>query len=155
MWPCDSSSTQSGVLWVQALQAVLGSDSGSLFSEKMLNNSVDAFGSAYDIVPYPGDSFSDQVQDYVATARETERKVPLGVSVGVAVAGAAILAAAAMLTLITVHHRRQSNRQKVSVVWHRSPCSAEQLLPLLLCTLVVHRTAVIYTAPGALLDSYS
>ena len=90
---------------------------------------MDAIGSVYDIVPYPGDSFSDQVQDYVATSKDTDKKVPLGISIGVAVAGVAILAAAAMLTLITLHHRRQNNQQKVSTIKHKS-LLLSRVLPL-------------------------
>ena len=99
---------------MQALQAVLGTDSGSLFSEQMLNNGVDAIGSASGLVPYPGDSFYDQVEDFVELPKETDRKVPLGVSIGVAVVGAAVLAASAMLTIFILRHRRQHKQQKVS-----------------------------------------
>ena len=99
---------------MQALQTVLGNDSGSLFSEQMLSNGVDAIGSAFRLVPYPGDSFYDQVEDFTELPKEADRKVPLGVSVGVAVVGAAILAASAMLTIFILRHRRQHKQQKVS-----------------------------------------
>ena len=93
-----------------------GSD--SMFSQQMLNpavlnSSVDAVAYASNFQPFAGDSFAEQVADFVVAKTDTD-KVPLGVSVGVSVVGAAILAATAALAFHVLRHKRQNRQQKVS-----------------------------------------
>ena len=105
--------------WVlQAVQAVLADGTDSMFSQQMLNpavlnSSVDAVAYASNFQPFAGDSFAEQVADYVDANTDTD-KVPLGVSVGVSLVGAAILAATAALAFHVLRHKRQNRQQKVS-----------------------------------------
>jgi len=105
--------------WVlQAVQAVLADGTDSMFSQQMLNpavlnSSVDAVAYASNFQPFAGDSFAEQVADYVDANTDTD-KVPLGVSVGVSLVGAAILAATAALAFHALRHKRQNRQQKVS-----------------------------------------
>ena len=96
---------------MQAVQAILSSGTGSLFSQQMLNNSVNAVASASDFMAVPGDAFSEQVADY--TGNSNDSKVPLGLSVGVSIAGAAILATSATFAFYILRHKRQNKQQKV------------------------------------------
>ena len=97
---------------MQAVQAILSSGTGSLFSQQMLNNSVNAVASASDFMAVPGDAFSEQVADYTGKSAN-DSKVPLGLSVGVSIAGAAILATSATLAFYILRHKRQNKQQKV------------------------------------------
>ncbi len=103
---------------VQAVQAVLADGPDSMFSQQMLNpavlnSSADAVAYASNFQPFAGDSFAEQIADYVDAKTDTD-KVPLGVSVGVSVVGAAILAATAALAFHVLRHKRQNRQQKVS-----------------------------------------
>lgn len=111
--------------WVlQAVQAVLADGPDSMFTQQMLNptilnSSVDAIAYASNFQPFAGDSFAEQVADYVVAKTGTD-KVPLGVSVGVSVVGAAILAVTAALAFHVLRHKRQNRQQKVTKHAHSS-----------------------------------
>ena len=111
--------------WVlQAVQAVLADGPDSMFSQQMLNpailnSSVDAVAYASNFQPFAGDSFAEQVAEYVIAKTDTD-KVPLGVSVGVSVVGAAILAVTAALAFHVLRHKRQNRQQKVITHAHSS-----------------------------------
>ena len=103
---------------MQAVQAVLQNGTESLFTQMLLNpdvlnSSVGAVAYASDFEPFPGDSFAEQVADYTATAADTGSKVPLGVVVGVSVAGAAILAVTATLTFYILRQKKQNKQYQV------------------------------------------
>lgn len=109
-----STSTYAPVPSLQvAVQAILSSGTGSLFSQQMLNNSVNAVASASDFMAVPGDAFSEQVADY--TGNSNDSKVPLGLSVGVSIAGAAILATSATFAFYILRHKRQNKQQKAKL----------------------------------------
>ncbi len=105
---------------MQALQEVLASGVDSLFAQQMLNYSVTAVASASSIELFPGDSFSEQVADYTGKLSDQD-KVPVGLSVGLSVAGAAILAVTATLAVYIMRHRRQNRQQKVNPFSHCNP----------------------------------
>ena len=99
---------------LQALESVLGNGTSSLFSQHMLNSSVVATASAKNLVPFPGDSFSEQIGNHTGPHTDAQHhKVPLGLSVGVPVAGAAVLAAAAILGIYILRHRRPTRQKTV------------------------------------------
>ncbi|DBA72728.1 TPA: hypothetical protein ACH3X2_010124 [Trebouxia sp. C0005] len=102
-----------------AVQAVLADGTASIFSQQMLNpdvlnSSVNAVAYASNFQPFAGDSFAEQVADYVDEKADTD-KVPLGVTVGVSVVGAAILAATAALAFHVLRHKRQNRQQKAKL----------------------------------------
>ncbi|DBB04573.1 TPA: hypothetical protein ACH3X1_012652 [Trebouxia sp. C0004] len=110
-----------------AVQALLADGPDSMFSQQMLNpavlnSSVEAVAYASNFQPFAGDSFAEQVADYVDAKADTD-KVPLGVSVGVSVVGAAILAATAALAFHVWRHKRQNRQQnaKLATVLLTSP----------------------------------
>ena len=111
--------------WVlQAVQAVLADGPDSMFTQQMLNptilnSSVDAVAYASNFQPFAGDSFAEQVADYVVAKTDTD-KVPLGVSVAVSLVGAAILAVTAALAFHVLRHKQQNRQQKVIEHAHAS-----------------------------------
>lgn len=118
---------------MQAVQAVLADGTASIFSQQMLNpdvlnSSVNAVAYASNFQPFAGDSFAEQVADYVDEKADTD-KVPLGVTVGVSVVGAAILAATAALAFHVLRHKRQNRQQKVSKHSHTSFVRVYDVLP--------------------------
>ncbi|DBB13762.1 TPA: hypothetical protein ACH3X3_000769 [Trebouxia sp. C0006] len=102
-----------------AVQAVLADGPDSMFTQQMLNptilnSSVDAVAYASNFQPFAGDSFAEQVADYVVAKTDTD-KVPLGVSVAVSLVGAAILAVTAALAFHVLRHKRQNRQQKAKL----------------------------------------
>lgn len=113
---------------MQAVQAVLQNGTESLFTQQMLNpdvlnSSVGAVAYASDFEPFPGDSFAEQVADYTASATDTGSKVPLGVVVGVSVAGAAILAVTATLTFYIMRQKKQNKQYQVITTSQNGICT--------------------------------
>ena len=101
---------------MQALVAVLDTGKSSLFTQLMADNRVDATASAADLQPFPGDSFSDQVLGFTGSSSTHLDKIPLGLPVGVAIGGAFVLAATAVLGFYIYRQRKQNRQQQVIAV---------------------------------------
>ena len=100
----------------QALDGILPPDAPapSLFTQAMLNRSINATATAGGFVRFPGDSFSEQVADYVETPQPSSgKKVPIGWPIGVSMGVLGILAAAGLLGFFWLHQRRKIRQQQV------------------------------------------
>ena len=101
---------------MQALQEITSNGTRSLFTQLMVNRSVDAVAAAADLRPFPGDSFSDQVLGYTA-ASSTKAKPPVGLHAGLATGGVFLLAVTATLGVYIHRQRKQNRQQQVRTCW--------------------------------------
>ena len=80
----------------------------------MLRDSVNATATAGNIVQFLGDSFTEQVANYMAVDNTpSEKKVPIGWPIGVSLGSLAIVGAAVWLGFYVVHQRRRNRLQQV------------------------------------------
>lgn len=109
----------SAIFSAQVLDLLTISDttSSSSFTQAMLRDSVNATATAGNIVHFLGDSFTEQVANYMAVDNTaSEKKVPIGWPIGVSLGSLAIVGAAVWLGFYVVHQRRQNRLQQVRCV---------------------------------------
>ena len=115
---------------MQALEDTLGNGTGlSVHSANGQQKRTTAIASYADLRVFPGDSFlHDHALGYTGPAATHVDRVPVGLPVGVAVGGSAVLAVTATLAFYIFRQRKHNKEQRVCACYSKSnACQAYAL----------------------------